>query len=248
MGATASVFDMSQFTVTTKKVPAPGADCRVPDINKGTGQGSRITSTNFLTGEGIAAGQDQVVVKGDQSLQVCSGKRWVEVKGNQDVHIQNHLTTKIDQGEERTVKAGRVTTVEPSEQVNIKGPRTTLITGNETKTIFGAYVRTVLGGDLSNEVSKWHKCWGLFTFEHGLARATLAYLTRFRGGLSEVKTVGLKVESGLLQKGSFIFNKDEKMLDLQNKVLHLHLGVMDLVTAVAKLEAGGWRNDNPWMP
>ncbi|HKX30023.1 MAG TPA: hypothetical protein VJ302_20205 [Blastocatellia bacterium] len=75
---------MSGFTVTSSKVPDPGADNHVP-INQGAADGGRITSPGFLSG--IQPGQDQALIHaGDQSIKIDK-TQWVRITEKRDTEV-----------------------------------------------------------------------------------------------------------------------------------------------------------------
>jgi hypothetical protein len=80
----ASVFDMTDFTVTRRIAQSYMDDVKVP-IDQGAASGSRITGTNFL--DGIKPGQEQILIhSGDQSIHIDE-TQWVRIKKKRDTEV-----------------------------------------------------------------------------------------------------------------------------------------------------------------
>jgi hypothetical protein len=80
----ASVFDMTDFTVTRRIPQNYIDDVKVP-IDQGAASGSRITGPDFLTG--ILPGQEQVLIhSGDQSIHIDK-TQWVRIKEKRNTEV-----------------------------------------------------------------------------------------------------------------------------------------------------------------
>src|SRR5262245_6505585 len=112
----ASVFNMSDFTVTRRVAQNYTDDVKVP-INDGVAKG-KIDSPSFLTGitAGVAGnvndGVDQTIIAGDR-VEEIRGKQAAKVDKDRDVHIVGSLKTLVDDKEERAVKVSRSTSIGP---------------------------------------------------------------------------------------------------------------------------------------
>jgi hypothetical protein len=80
----ASVFNMTDFTITRRIVQCYLDDVRIP-INDGAASGDRITGLDFLNG--IQPGQEQIIIhSGDQSIHIDK-TQWVRILERRDTEV-----------------------------------------------------------------------------------------------------------------------------------------------------------------
>jgi hypothetical protein len=165
-GTNTSVFDMSKTTITEDIAKAFTDDAVVP-IKYREGLGN-IGSSNFLPG--IMEGQEQILV---------IGSRRVDIQQQLETKIRGHETRHIDQGR-KTVVTRPPTITDPSiagpidaaDDLEVKGSRKTLITINDDWNVMGACIKTIHGGEIDNNVTKWLKQFGDFSFDYGVGRGS----------------------------------------------------------------------------
>jgi hypothetical protein len=214
-----SVFNAQHITATRKPVSNVCKDREVP-ITNGVADGSCIGTPSFLSGitagvaDNINDGIDQTIINGDQVEEV-RGKRAAKITGDCDTHILGSLKILVDGKEERAVLSGRTTFIGRTgiplggaqigmDTTRVQGDRFVTIIGNDTLTVTGALHKTVVAGEVENEVSQIWKSFGGWRGEYGGYDAKVCFIgagtalpinTDIRGVNSDftLATVGLSL-------------------------------------------------------
>jgi hypothetical protein len=243
----ASVFNMSDFTVTRRVAQNYTDDVKVP-INDGVAKGN-INSPSFLTGitAGVAGnvndGVDQSIIIGDRVEEV-RGKQAAKVTLDRDSHIIGSLKTLVDDKEERSVKVSRSTNIGPVavtvpappgtvENLMVQGQRYSYINGTDQLQINAQNIKTVLNNGVSNSATGWFRAGNSFVECFWMRYAVTLFngITcgfRFRSSPAETKIFLLKSEFGLLKH--------------ETAMAKLHLNLADIRAQLAKIKTGGFKN------
>jgi hypothetical protein len=243
----ASVFNMSDFTVTRRVAQKYVDDVKVP-INDGVAKG-KIDSTSFLTGitAGVAGnindGVEQAIVNGTQ-VEEIKGYQAAKVVLDRDIHIVGSLRTLVDDKEERAVKVSRSTNIGPGaatvppppgtvENLMVRGQRYSYINGVDQLQVNAQSIKTTLLGELWNNVTSHFRTGNSFveTFWARYALTIFNGITcvfRFRQSPVEAKTFLLKSEFGLLKHETAMAN--------------ISTGLAKVKVRLADIKTGGFKN------
>jgi hypothetical protein len=214
-----SVFDQQPITVTRNPHSNVCKDREVP-ISNGVADGNVIGTPNFLSGikagvaDNLFNGVVQTIINGDQVEEV-RGTKGARIFGDCDTHINGSLKILVDDKEERAVLSGRTTFIGNTgiplggaqigmDTLRVKGDRFVTIVGNDTWTVTGTLQRTVVAGEVENEVSQIWKSFGGWRGEYGGYDAKVCFIgagtalpinTDIRGINSDftIATVGLSL-------------------------------------------------------
>jgi hypothetical protein len=186
-----SVFDQQPITATRNPQSNVCKDREVP-ISNGVADGSVIGTPNFLSGikagvaDNLFNGVVQIIINGDQVEEV-RGTKGASILGDCDTHIHGSLKTLVDGREERAVLSGRSTFIGRTgiplggaqigmETTRVQGDRFVTIVGNETLIVTGSLQKTVVAGEVENEVAQIWKSFGGWRGEYGGYDAKLCFI------------------------------------------------------------------------
>ncbi len=243
----ASVFNMTDFTVTRRAAQDYVNDVKVP-INDGVPKGA-IDSPSFLTGitAGVAGnvndGVDQTIVFGDR-VEEIRGKQAAKVTADRDIHILGSMKTLVDAKEERAVKGSRSTNIGPVtasvppppgtvENLMVQGQRYSYINGTDQLQINAQNIKTVLNNGMSNSTTGWFRTGNSYVEAFWMRYALTVFngitcFFRFRSSPVEAKTFLLKSEFGLFKHETAMAN--------------ISAGLAKIKVRLADIKTGGFKN------
>jgi hypothetical protein len=243
----ASVFNMSDFTVTRRVAQNYTDDVKVP-INDGVAKG-KIDSPSFLTGitAGVAGnvndGVDQTIIIGDR-VEEIRGKQAAKVTLDRDSHIVGSLKTLVDDKEERAVKVSRSTNVGPVgvtvpappgtvENLMVQGQRYSYINGTDQLQINAQNIKTVLNNGVSNSATSWFRTGNSFVELFWMRYA----LTLFNG-----ITCGFRFRSSPVEAKTFLLKSEFGLLKHETAMANVSMGLAKLKVRLADIKTGGFKN------
>src|SRR5215510_2581514 len=243
----ASVFNMSDFTVTRRAAQSYMDDVKVP-IKDGVAKGA-IDSPSFLTGitAGVAGnvndGVDQSIIIGDR-VEEIRGKQAAKVTLDRDSHILGSLKTLVDAKEERSVKVSRSTNIGPVavtvpappgtvENLMVQGQRYSYINGTDQLQINAQNIKTVLNNGVSNSATSWFRAGNSFVEFFWMRYA----LTLFNG-----ITCGFRFRSSPVEAKTFLLKSEFGLLKHETAMANISMGLAKLKVRLADIKTGGLKN------
>jgi hypothetical protein len=248
-GPNASVFNMSNFTVTRRVAKCYIDDVIVP-INEGEAKGE-INSWNFLTGidaavDGINSGVEQIIIKGAQ-IEEIRGWHTAKVTLNREIHIVGSLKTLVDKKEERVVKVSRSARIGPVkapvpetpgsvENLMVQGQRSSYINGVDHLHVNAQSIKTTLLGELWNTVTRHFRTGNSYVESFWWRHAFAIY-----NGI----TCGIRTRSSPIEMKFFVLKHESGIYEDKNATAQVQKGIAWLVVKIAKFVTGGVKN---WFP
>jgi hypothetical protein len=226
MAGTATVFDMTDFTVTTCAAENYTRDFEIP-IMKGWRKGD-IYSHRFL--QGLMAGfDDQEHDAHDQTI-IMKGSQVTVIEKSQYQKVKMDRSTYIVKKEELKVDDERKVEIKKDDSLGVKGNYKLEVKEDVEILITGGLLQTVIGAKLVNEVSEWIE-W------KGKEMLTLGVVSTSINLLGKADIFGGATDVGLAYKDFILIEHKSDLLAVRQNLVNVKQQILesDAVALAAKL-------------
>jgi hypothetical protein len=164
----ASVFNMSDFTVTKSVAACYTDDVKVP-IKSSVATGC-INDTDFLA---MTAGFGEDKHEGIDQTIIMNGDKLTEIYGNQYEKVHEDRSTHLRRKEELKVDDVRMVEIWKDDSLKIQANQFIEVKQNIETTITGGFMQTVINPMIVNDVSSLFEFKGVEVLEIAIARNTI---------------------------------------------------------------------------
>jgi hypothetical protein len=231
-----TVFDMTDFTVTTCAAENYTKDFEIP-IMKGWRKGN-INRPRFL--HGIKAGFDDqehdaydqtIIMKGSQ-VTVIEGSQYQKVNMDRSTYIVKKEELKVDDARKVEIKKDDRLEVKGNYNLDVKEDAEMLFRGMLERSIIGPFIHTNLGAKLVNEVSEWVDWKGKQTLSLGFASVSINFL-------SKADIFGMAIDAGLVYRDFILLGNEICLFGVRHHWGELKQKILGLDTVALSAKQGG---------